>query len=314
MEISQHALTQFVVVAEEEHIGRAAQRLSMTQPPLTQAIQRLERTVGVTLLERSRRGVRLTPAGRSFATDARHLLDAQQGAIRRARRIAEGTQGELAVGYSPGLAQQVVPQLLRVVRRELPNLRVHVTQQMSADIAVAVRAGSLDIGLARAPVPDHSGLDVHSLPPERLAAAVPAAHRWAERTHMPLSDLRSERFAILSPRSGDLSEQMHSACRHAGFTPTVAAYADALPGLYGHVTAGDCVALVPHTSAVQPPPGVTVIPLDDDDPSLILHSAMVTRTGTTDLMVTRLVALCREHLNVAPGVADSDSGTGAHRP
>lgn len=291
MEISQRALEQFVAVADEEHIGRAATRLMMTQPPLTQAIQRLERAVGVELLERSRRGVRLTAAGRSFADDARQLLVAQRTAIERARRIADGAEGDLRVGYVAGLAHETVPRLLGLVHQEMSGVRVHLTQRSSAELVIAVRAGSLDIALARSPLADHGGVDLRALPDERLGVAVPATHRLATSSSVQLIDLRDERFALLPDAWSELGEQVQSACRRAGFVPTVAARADGLPGLLGHVAAGGCVALVPTSVASTTAPGVSVVAVADVDEDLTLRTCLVTRSGTADPMVDRVVAL-----------------------
>ncbi|MBJ7290975.1 LysR substrate-binding domain-containing protein [Williamsia sp.] len=291
MEISQRALEQFVAVADEEHIGRAAARLMMTQPPLTQAIQRLERAVGVELLERSRRGVRLTAAGRSFADDARQLLVAQRAAVERARRIADGAEGDLRVGHVAGLAHETVPRLLGLVHRKMSGVRVHLTQRSSAELVVAVRAGSLDIALARAPLADHNGVDLRALPDERLGVAVPVGHRLSATSSVRLVELRDERFALLPNAWSELGEQVQSACRRAGFAPMVAARADGLPGLLGHVSAGGCVALVPTSVAAMTAPGVAVIALADIDDDLTLRTCLVSRSGATDPMVDRVVAL-----------------------
>ena len=289
MEISQRALEQFVVVAEEEHIGRAAARLTMTQPPLTQAIQRLERAVGVELLERSRRGVRLTAAGRAFAVDARQLLEAQRAAVDRARRIADGTHGDLKIGYAAGSALGLLPQLLRVAHEQVADLRVQLFQRSTAESIVAVRAGSLDMALVRLPLADGGGVDLFELPSERLGLAVPIGHRLATAGSVGLNELRHERFALLPTGSSDLAEQVQSVCRRAGFLPVDAARADALPGLLGHVAANGCVTFVPISVATEAPAGVTVKEVSDADPDLFLRSGVVTRSGAHDPMVNRIV-------------------------
>lgn len=301
MDLTTRLLEQFVVLAEEEHFGRAAERLSMSQPPLSQAIQRLERGLGVRLLERSTRAVRLTAAGAAFARDARHLLEAQQAAVGRARRIADGAEGELHLGFISGISYTFLPRVLRLTRDRFPGLRLHLHQNTSAELASMVRSGRLDLAFVRGPLADPDGLDLRTVAAERLAVALPAGHPLAERATLRLTDLAGENFSLPSLTAlAGLAEQVAAACRAAGFAPRDGARADSLPGLISHVAAGSCVCLVPEQVPAGALPGVVFRTLEttrrDDDLALTVVAAV--RAGQRDPAVERVLAVARDS---APG-------------
>ncbi|MFK4041475.1 LysR family transcriptional regulator [Nonomuraea wenchangensis] len=141
----------FVAVAEELHFGRAAERLRMTQPPLSRHIQKLERAIGVTLLERDNRRVILTEAGRGFLEDARHMLSLVETAGDRARRIAAGASGTLRLGFTAVSAISVLGGLLRLLAERLPEVDVILHEQVTARQLDGILRGELDLGLARPP-------------------------------------------------------------------------------------------------------------------------------------------------------------------
>jgi len=179
----------FTVVAEELHFGRAALRLKMTQPPLSRQIQKLERTVGVTLLERDNRSVRLTAAGEAFLVEARRLLALAEAAPGSARRIAEGWAGRLAIGFTATVALEVLGVLLRQIDERLPGVEVVLSEQVSAGQLADLQDGRLDLGLVRLPPrsDEYASRLVHR---ERLLVAVPATHRLGASTGpLPVGDL-----------------------------------------------------------------------------------------------------------------------------
>ncbi|SEU24668.1 LysR family transcriptional regulator [Nonomuraea wenchangensis] len=141
----------FVAVAEELHFGRAAERLRMTQPPLSRHIQKLERAIGVTLLERDNRRVILTEAGRGFLEDARHMLTLVETAGDRARRIAAGASGTLRLGFTAVSAISVLGGLLRLLAERLPEVDVILHEEVTARQMDGILRGELDLGLARPP-------------------------------------------------------------------------------------------------------------------------------------------------------------------
>ncbi|WP_208722286.1 LysR substrate-binding domain-containing protein [Rhodococcus qingshengii] len=300
MDVSARLLEQYVVLAEEKHFGRAAQRLAMSQPSLSQAIQRLERSLSVQLLERSTRAVVLTQAGVTFAQDARHILDTQRAAVGRTRRIARGTEGVLQVGFTSALSYTFVPQLLTLCSREFPSLRLDLHQHASATLASMVRAGHLDIAFARWPLAESEGLDVQVVAAEAVVVALPSTHPLLGRTSLLLHDLADEGFALpVVPSLGPLADMVNAVCRGAGFVPRDAARADSLSGLLAHVASGSCVCLVPAQVSTAALPGVEFRQLDETyetvgpafKNTLKLEVVVVTRTDHSDPAVEQILSL-----------------------
>ncbi|KOV60558.1 LysR family transcriptional regulator [Streptomyces sp. MMG1121] len=302
MELTQRMLQQFVVLAEEQHFGRAAERLAMTQPPLSQAIQRLERGLGAALFDRIGRGVRLTPAGSAFAEDARRLLEAQAAAVERARRIARGHEGELRIGFISSLGYGFLPRLLRRTHAELPGLRLHLSQHPSAELVDMVHTGALDLALVRLPVTGTAGLTVRHIGVERLVAAVPEHHVLAARPSLGLRELAEHAFAL--PRPGalpGLARQVALACAQAGFTPRPLGRADDLPGLLSYVAAGLCLALAPEQVRSLGLSGVTYRPLHGDGTHLETTVAAVHRPDGHDAAVEQILRMSSEAHAVIAG-------------
>lgn len=301
MELSRRALEQFVVLSEELHFRRAAERLSMTQPPLSQAVQRLERTVGVALLDRTSRTVRLTPAGTAFLRDARAMLAAQDAAVDRARRVAGGETGQLNVGFVAGMAYELLPRLLRGVSESLPGIVVQLHQHASLVLTDMVRGGRIDLAIVRAPLPDTSGLTVDALPSEHLVLAVPRTSRLGRSdagdagvggASIDLVDAANERWALpLASAMPGLAEQALMVCHRAGLVPRVAARADTLIGLLAHVAHGGCVALVPESVRRESPPGVVVRGLVGHDRMTIIENLALRRAGDHDPVLDRVARL-----------------------
>lgn len=265
--LTNRMLEQFLVVAEEKHFGRAAERLRMSQPPLSQSIQRLERLLKVQLLDRGPGGVRLTAAGEVFAADAQRLLAAQSAAVERVRRVASGLEGDIRVGYVSILSYHYLPGLLRAAAEELPGLRIHLHQDFSAVLTDMVRAGTLDLGFLRDPSRLSDDLVTTDFVDERLAVVVPIDHPLAQEGRIGLAALRDQDFVLPDAAAlPTLALQIQLACRDAGFTPRSRAVADDIPGLLSYVAAGLCVCLLPERVQEFSVPGVAFVPLRGDSP------------------------------------------------
>ncbi|GAU65918.1 putative LysR family transcriptional regulator [Streptomyces sp. NBRC 110611] len=289
--LTNRLLEQFLVVAEEQHFGRAAERLSMGQPPLSQSIQRLERGLGVRLFERGPGGVSLTGAGEVFAGDAQRLLEAQSTAIERVRRVAAGLEGDVRVGYVSILSHHYLPGLLRAASEELPGLRVHLHQDSAAALADMVRSGALDLGFLRDPSPLSAELVSQEFAVERIAAALPHDHPLAAAEEIGLADLRGEDFVLPAAAAlPALAQQVQLACHDAGFTPLGRAVSDDLTGLLSYVASGLCVTLLPERLRDFPIPGVAFVPLRGESPYLKTTVAAVRRPDA-DAAVLRLLEL-----------------------
>ncbi|NVK77098.1 LysR substrate-binding domain-containing protein [Streptomyces morookaense] len=300
MEFTDRLLEQFLALAEEKHFGRAAERLAMSQPPLSQAMQRLERGLGVRLLDRGPGGVRLTPAGAVFAVEAQRLLDARAAAVERVRRVARGMEGDVRVGYVSILSHRHLPRLLRAAADELPGLRVHLRQDATAALVEMVRSGALDLAFVRDPSPVPDGLAVHDFAVERIVAALSHEHRLAGAEAIALADLRDDDFALPSAATlPGLAAQGRLACQEAGFTPRCRAEADDLSGLLGYVAAGLCVGLLPEDLRDLAVPGIVFVPLRDTSPHLRTTVGAVHRPDA-DAAVHRLLNLLTRHARAAP--------------
>jgi DNA-binding transcriptional LysR family regulator len=188
----------FIAVAEELHFGRAAVRLNMTQPPLSRQIQKLEKTVGVELLERDNRRVALTAAGRAFLVEARKLVVAADRAPLLARRIAAGRSGVLRIGFTAASGFSLLGPLLSEIERVLPDVDVDLQELVTGEQLQALENGDLDLGLARPPF-DTELFESQLLLAEDLYVAAPADH--------PLSTLRRP---VTSADLKDLPLIMHS--------------------------------------------------------------------------------------------------------
>ncbi|UYQ76995.1 LysR family transcriptional regulator [Glutamicibacter sp. JL.03c] len=182
----------FVAVAEELHFGRAAERLQMTQPPLSRQIQKLERIVGVELLERDNRHVTLTAAGEAFLSEARRLVVAAERAPESARRIASGQIGALRIGFTAATGFSMLGSLLEEIALKMPNVHLELTELVTSEQVTALLDGDLDLGLARPPF-DEKLFDSSLLLSEGLFVAVPSGHRLAQlQRDLVASDLISE--------------------------------------------------------------------------------------------------------------------------
>jgi DNA-binding transcriptional LysR family regulator len=168
----------FVVVAEELHFGRAAERLQMTQPPLSRQIQKLERAVGVRLFERDNRKVELTTAGETFLAEARRILALASGALEQAQRIQAGSAGTVRIGFTATSAFSVLTSLLSLVSEAYPDIHLDLFEMVTREQISKLIDGELDLGLARPPF-DKSAFASRLLYREELLLAVPAGHRLA---------------------------------------------------------------------------------------------------------------------------------------
>jgi len=192
MTMSLEQLRSFVTVAEELHFGRAAARLRMTQPPLSRQIQKLERAVGVRLLDRDNRGVRLTAAGEAFLPNVRHLLALAEMAPDAARRVASGKAGHLALGFTATAALGLLGTLLNECEELLPGVEMELSEHVSGEQEALLREDRLDLALMRF-TPAGAEFASRVIHVEKLIAAIPESHPLAcESSPLALSRLEGE--------------------------------------------------------------------------------------------------------------------------
>jgi DNA-binding transcriptional LysR family regulator len=255
-------LRYFLAVAEELHFGRAARRVNIAQPPLSQQIRRLEAELGVQLFVRSKRRVSLTPQGTFLVQAARLLLRQADAAVAGVRAAAEGLVGHLALGLINAITfQGQAFSVLREFRKRYPGIAITLKVLTSVEQVRAIRQGDIDIGLLRLPIHDRS-VTTEPLLTEELLAALPRTHRLARAKCVRLGDLADDDFVTLPGGTGfGLFEQTMALCREAGFTPRVTQDASELQTLSGLVAAGFGVALIPSSARRLPRPDVVYRPL-----------------------------------------------------
>lgn len=285
-------LRYFVAVAEERHFGRAAERLHMAQPPLSQQIRQLEGELGVTLLRRTTRRVDLTEAGAAYLDQARRILGAVDDAGAEAQRVQAGLTGRLAVGCVGSATYSLLPAFARTLREELPGVDVTFRGEMLVPAQIeAMLAGSLDLALLRPPV-DEPGLELHPLRTERLIVAVPDGHRLARRRRVRVSDLRDEDLVVHPARGRSVMHGLvTSLCREAGFVPRIRHEVAETSTLVTFVAAGLGVAVVPEPVSALGVPGAVYRPLAQATARVDL--AVATRVGDESAALSRALVVLR---------------------
>lgn len=259
-------LTGFVAVAEELHFGRAAERLRMTQPPLSRQIQLLERELGVSLLDRSSRTVRLTAAGRAFLADARRLLADADRSTAAVRSISAGQSGVLRIGFTAASAYAGLDVVLRAAQALGPGVAVDLAELVTADQLDALSRGTLDLGLCR-PAAGHRDLATRDLFSEPFVVAVPTAHPLARETGpVTLSELDGVAMIMYSPvDSRYFHDLLGPAFATAGVAPRPVQQLSQIHSLLALVDLGWGVAVVPASAHRHAFAEVTYRPLADRD-------------------------------------------------
>jgi DNA-binding transcriptional LysR family regulator len=241
-------LRYFVAVAEERHFGRAAARLHIAQPPLSQQIRRLEDELGATLLYRTTRSVELAPAGEVLLVRAREILAAVDGATEDARRAARGEFGRLAVGFTGSATYALLPSVAAALRSALPGVMLDLRGEMLTPAQVeGLLDGMLDLGLLRPPVRERE-LAVEVVRSEPLVAVLPEAHALAATDAVPLEELAGEPFVVYpSHFRSVVHDAVEETCAAHGFHPRVALEVSETATLVSFVAAGLGVSLVPES-------------------------------------------------------------------
>jgi DNA-binding transcriptional LysR family regulator len=271
-------LRYFIAVAEELHFSRAAARLHIAQPPLSQQIRDLEREIGVPLLARTQRQVRLTAAGVVFLEDARRIVAQAEHAAEAARQAQRGEIGRLNIGYVGSAFYDALPALLRVFHRRYPQVEINLRQRTTAEQEEDLRQGRIDIGVVRPPVQDRS-LALYTFVEEPLLVTVPADHPLAQQATVAVAALRDEAFLMFSRSLGPgMYDQIIALCRQAGFSPRVAQEAVEMQAITGLVAAGFGIAIVPASARSTRAKDIAYLPIAPPAPTLPLALAWLPPT------------------------------------
>lgn len=276
----------FVAVGEELHFGRAAQRLNMTQPPLSRQIRLLEHQVGTQLLERTNRVVRFTAAGKAFFPEAARILRMADEAAATARRVAKGEKGSIAIGFTAAFGYGLLPEMVRRLRERVPNVQLTLKEMVTSEQLEALDGGQLDIGLMRPHAP-HGELEMVLLGREALMLAIPQRQAKSWPKEPTLASLNGKQLIHYSPYEANYFYQLiQSALDREGVRPDVFDYVPQIHTMLALVDSGIGVALTPETAsrlhfdgvllrklAMKPPRPVEMVfsyRKDNDNPMLAI--------------------------------------------
>jgi DNA-binding transcriptional LysR family regulator len=242
-------LRYFVVLAEELHFGRAALRLHISQPPLTQQIQRLEGRVGHALLRRTSRRVELTPAGRAFYETARAVLHEARHALDTTRKVGRGEAGRLTLATPPSLMLDALPRVIRRFREQFPDVDLRLREMATSRIYDALESGGADVGIVRGPETPESLPKLASWT-EALVALLPRRYAAASAPRFALRQLAGEPFVFFPRDLGPgFYEELLGHCRDAGFEPRIVQEATQWSSVISLVSAGIGVSIGPASVA-----------------------------------------------------------------
>jgi DNA-binding transcriptional LysR family regulator len=281
----------FVVLAEELHFSRAARRLNMTQPPLSRQIQVLERILDVTLLERTSRSVRLTPAGRAFLPEARRLVRMANEAALLAKRVEAGKAGALKLVFTAASTYAFLPQLIAACATQLDEIDLTLTEMVTRDQIDALLSGSADVGLMRPPV-TREELQYLTVGKEALIAVVPQAHPLANSTSLSVEDFHGRDFIMYATHDAryfhDLVVSLFSPSK---VQPHYVQHMTQIHSMLALVRAELGCAIVPESAMNLHYEGVRYIPLKLKKPSVVELDLVWRRDA--DPIVSRLIEVAK---------------------
>ncbi len=294
-------LRYFVAVAEELHFTRAARRLNIAQPPLSQQIRALEAELGVRLFDRTRRSVALTDAGAALLARARTLLATTLALPAELQRVARGEVGELRIGFTSTLPlTHVLRDVVADHRRSHPEVSLHLRELHAMLQFEALRRGELDVGLVRYNERAPEGIRLDLLRRDPLRLVVPASHRFARRKSVVIADCRDEAFIGFPGSAGTgTGPLLKRLCAEAGFEPRIAQEAREATTQIGLVAAGLGIAVLPAPLEAVRIDGVRYVPLAGEGAMLVMSTA--TRVGEVSERVLSFVRRVESLAKLEPG-------------
>lgn len=294
-------IQQFLAVAESLSFRKAADRLHMSQPPLSMAIRRLEASLGAPLFQRGRRGVTLTAVGAAVLDDARRVAFHTQQLRQAAAAASTGDGGTLRIAFVGSATYTLLPRALPRFRERHPGVALELKEGTTSRILRDVEAGQVDVGLVRYPVVESTRAELAAVEHDVLAAVVQADSALARRRRVALADLAQQPFVMYSAsEAANLRGFVMLACQRAGFTPRIVQEAVQVQTLISLVESGIGVALVPSRAQRCAPDGVAFRRLTHDAPSLAVSIAVATRGATAPRPAMKFVELL-----AAPATGDA---------
>ncbi|AZE83967.1 Transcriptional regulator, LysR family [Pseudomonas orientalis] len=252
----------FLAVAEEQNFGRAAKRLGMSQPPLSEQIQILEQALKVTLFERSRRGARLTPVGAAILPAVRKFADQLQRLELAVEEAVAGQSGMLTIGAISTAMFDVLPGVIEQLKTQYPQLTVSVREIDSVEAIPALEAGDIDLAFARLDGDFGASIQSFALTEDRLMVALPVDHPLASRKRISLASLATEPLVMFSRNVSPVYfDNLIATCRASGFSPRVLHEVRSVASQIAFVSCGQGIALVPASMKKLAPNNVVLRPL-----------------------------------------------------
>ncbi|QEI06526.1 LysR family transcriptional regulator [Pigmentiphaga aceris] len=273
-------LRYFLAVAEELNFTRAAARLGIGQPPLSQQIKDLEQELGTALFRRTPHGAELTAAGVAFLPEARLVLGSAARARALAQRAGRGESGQLRIGFSGSAAfNPLVSTVIRNFRRAYPDVQLTLIEMNTTGLLEMLAQQTLDVGFVRPGPNAPTGMDLQPMADEAMKIVLPNSHRFASRRHLSLAELAGEPF-VLFPRGVGLSlhDEIVDACRRAGFELIVSQEVPQISSVVNLVAAEFGVSVVPASISQFHMAGVCYLDIDDAQPP-VARMALATRPG-----------------------------------
>ncbi|WP_219267738.1 LysR family transcriptional regulator [Pseudomonas sp. Xaverov 259] len=284
----------FLAVAEEQNFGRAAKRLGMSQPPLSEQIQVLEQALKVTLFERSRRGAKLTPVGAAILPAVRKFAEQLERLELAVEEAVAGQSGMLTIGAISTAMFDVLPGLINQLNQQYPHLTVSVREIDSVEAVPALEAGDIDLAFAR--LDGDLGQAIQSLPlrEDRLMVALPSDHALAARTRISLSSLASEPLVMFSRKVSPVYfDNLIATCRANGFSPRILHEVRSVASQIAFVSCGQGIALVPASLKKLAPDNVVLRALTQK--LNVVTTAVAWNSERPNPLVTELVAQFQAH-------------------
>jgi DNA-binding transcriptional LysR family regulator len=298
-------LRYFVAVAEELHFRRAAERMHVAQPAVSEQIRKLEVELGVRLFDRAQRKVALTDAGAALLTEAYRVLRQAEAARVAARSASD--RPRLRLGYVPTAMRASIPRTLRRLVATMPNLRTTIEPGPGLELVDAVRADDLDVALVSLPVPT-AGVRVTPLGEQRAVAVFPVGHQHAVKPHVALERIAPERI-VVPPREADrpLYDAVLAACCAAGISPTLIEMPDGqVDRILLAVASGAGMAMLPECVAERyAGAGVRFVPLEGESPALM--TGIVSPRHTEHLPTVALLRAASRTLDQRPQIGSNRS-------
>lgn len=280
----------FLAVAEEKHFGRAAKKLGMTQPPLTQQIQVLEQSLKVQLFDRSKRNVQLTPVGLAILPAVKRFAEQVERLELAVNEAVAGHTGMLTIGAISTAMLDVLPPLLDSMKAQYPEIVISIKEIDSAEAIPALQNGDIDLAFARLTGEMGEGIELLPLSSAELVVALPKHHRLAGASRIAIRELMNEAWVMFSRHLSPVYfDSITAACRSEGFSPRIIHSARSVASQIAFVGCGQGIALVPDSLERLSPANVVTVPLDN--PIEVVTTAAAWSVQRNNPLVDKFIAL-----------------------